>query len=147
MRTSGRRYKLVWSGIDAGPGGIEILVKEEISGNVVQVRRKRDKVMATVLTLGTEVTRIISTYEPQSERPEIEKVCFYDEMASEWDFESSSKIIVSLGDFNKHVGKCAEGFQGVYEGNGIGKRNVEDCESSVRGKYMILQGREKENHQ
>ena len=55
-------------------------------------------------------------------RPDTEKVRFYDEMASEWDFRSSSKIIVSLGDFSGHVGKCAEG---VYGKNGIGKRHVE----------------------
>ena len=46
-------------------------------------------------------------------------------MASEWDLESSSEIIVSLGDFSEHVGKCAEGPKGVHEGNGIGKRNAE----------------------
>ena len=44
---------------------------------------------------------------------------------------SSSEIIVSLGDFNGHVGKCAEGFEGVHEGNGVGKRNAEDCWSFV----------------
>ena len=49
-------------------------------------------------------------------------------MASDLDLGSSSKIIVSLGDFNGHVGKCAEGFEGVLHGageNGIGKRNAE----------------------
>ena len=53
------------------------------------------------------------------------KVCFYDEVVSEWDFKSSSEIIVSLGYFSGHMGKCAEGFEGVYGGNGIGKRRAE----------------------
>ena len=48
--TLGRRYKLWWSGNDAGFGEVGILVKEEISGNVVEVRKKSDKVMAIVLT-------------------------------------------------------------------------------------------------
>ena len=61
---------------------------------------------------------------PLSERPDTKKVCFYDEMASGWDFRSSSEFIVSLGDLNGHVGKCTEGFVGVHEGNGIGKRNA-----------------------
>ena len=39
----------------AGFGGIGILVKKEIPGNVVEVRRKSDSVMAIVLTLGREV--------------------------------------------------------------------------------------------
>ena len=46
-------------------------------------------------------------------------------MGSEWDLGSCSEIIVSLGDFNGHVGKCAEGFEGVHGGNGVGKRNAE----------------------
>ena len=60
--TSGRRYTVWWSGNDAESGGVGILVKEKICGNVVEVRRKSDRVMAIVLTLG-EVIRIICTYE------------------------------------------------------------------------------------
>ena len=51
----GRRW---WSGNDAGFGGVGILVKEKISGNFVEVRRKSDRVMAIVLTLDREVMRI-----------------------------------------------------------------------------------------
>ena len=122
---SGQRYKMWWSGNDAGFGGVGILVKEEISGNVVEVRRKSDRVIVIVLTLGREVMRVICAYGPQSGRPDAEKVRFYDEMGSEWDLGSCSEIIVSLGDFNGHVGKCAEGFEGVHGGNGVGKRNAE----------------------
>ena len=125
MDTLGQRYKLWWSGNDAGFGGIGFLEKEEISGNVVKVRRKSDRVMAIVLTLGKEVMHIICVYGPQSGRPDAEKVQFCDEMGSEWELGSSSEIIVSLGNFNGHVGKYAEGFEGVHRGNGVGKRNAE----------------------
>ena len=101
-----------YSGNDAGFGRVRILVKEEISGNVVRVRRKKDKVMAIVLTLGTEVIRIICAYEPQRERSYTERVLFYDEIGNEWVFESLSEIIVSLEDFNGYAGKCAKGFEG-----------------------------------
>ena len=132
--TSGRRYKMWWSGNDAGFGGVGILVKEEISGNVVEVRRKRDRIMVIVPILGREVMRVRCAYGPQSGRPDAEKVRFYDEMGNEWDLESCCEIIVSLGDFNGHVGKCAESFEGVHGGNGVGKRNCwkeEDCWSFV----------------
>ena len=59
LGTSGRRYKLWWSGNDAGFGGVGILVKEEISGNAVEVRRKSERIIAIVLTFGREVIRII----------------------------------------------------------------------------------------
>ena len=97
MGTLGRKYKLWWTGNDAGFRGVGILVKEEISGNVVEVRRKSDRVMEIVLTLVREVMRIIGAYGPQSGRPHTEKVRFYDEMGSEWDLGSSSEIIVSVG--------------------------------------------------
>ena len=100
-------------------------MKEEISGNVVEVRRKSDRVMVIVLTLGREVMCVICAYGPQSGRPDAEKVRFYDEIGNEWDLGSCSEIIVSLGDFNGHVGKYAEGFEGVHRGNGVGKRNAE----------------------
>ena len=111
-------------------------MKEEISGNVVGVRRKSDRVMAIVLTLGREMMRIICAYGPQSGRLDPKKVYFYDKMANEWDFENSSEIIVSLGNFNRHIGKCAEGFEGVCGGNGIRKRNA-DCSSFVMKKKLL----------
>ena len=86
----------------------------------MEVRRKSDRVMAIVLTLGREVMRIICAYGPQSGRPDTEKVRFYDEMASERDLGSSSEII-SLGNFNGHVGKYAEGFEGMHRRIVLGK--------------------------
>ena len=87
----------------------------------MEVRRKSDRVMSIVLTLGRKVMRIICAYGPQSGRPDAEKVRFYDEMGSEWDLGSSSEIIVSLGDFNGHVGKYAEGFEGMHRRIVLGK--------------------------
>ena len=96
-------------------------MKEEISGNVVEVRRKSDRVMAIVLTLGREVMRVICAYGPQSGRPDAEKVRFYDEMGSEGHLGNSSEIIVSLGDFNEHVGKCARVLEVCTGGMVLGK--------------------------
>ena len=64
---------------------------------------------------------------------------------------SSSEIIVFLGDFNGHVGKCADGFEGVQGGMVLGKEmKEEDCWSSVMKKSCAWQKhgliREKENH-
>ena len=73
------------------------MVEEEICGNVVEVRRKSDRIMAIVLTLGREVMRVICAYGPQSGRLDAEKVCFYDKIGSEWFLGISSEIIVSLG--------------------------------------------------
>ena len=58
-------------------------MKEKVSGNVVEVRRKSDRIMAVVLILDREVMHIICVHGPQSRRPDTEKVCFCDEMGSE----------------------------------------------------------------
>ena len=62
-------------------------------------------------------------------------------MASERDFGSSSEIIVSLGDFNGHVGKWAEGFEGVHGKMVLGKemKKEEDCWSCVMTKSCVWQ--------
>ena len=51
-----------------------------------------------------------------------------------------------MGEFNRHVEKCAEGFKNVNGGNGIGKSNAEgrtllrfcDEKEAVRGKHLVL---------
>ena len=52
-----------------------------------QLEEKSDRVTAMVLALGREVIRIICVYGPQNGRPDTEKVRFYDEMASKWDWK------------------------------------------------------------
>ena len=121
----GRRYKLWWSGNGNGTGGTGILVKEELCEKVIEVRRKSDRVMAMVLTFEKEVVRAICAYGPQTGRPEAEKDRFYDELASEWDLGGIGEMVIGLGDFNGHVGKRIDGFEGIHGGNGIGTRNID----------------------
>ena len=64
-------------------------------------------------------------YGLQSGRMGAEKERFYDDLRSEWDLHSVGELVLGKGDFNEHVGKRIEGYEGVHEGNGIGERNVE----------------------
>ena len=50
---------------------------------------------------------------------------FYDDLGSEWDLHSVGELVLGIGDFNGHLGKQIEGYEGVHGGNGIGERNVE----------------------
>ena len=59
-------------------------------------------------------------------KSECEKDQFYDDMASEWDLQNPGKVVLGLGDFNEHVGRRINGFEGVHGGYGIGKTNVEE---------------------
>ena len=82
------------------------MVKEEISENIVKVRRKSDRVIKIVLTLDREVIQIIFSCGPQSRTLETEKVHFDDKMTSEWNLESFCEITISLGDFNGREELC-----------------------------------------
>ena len=62
MDVKGRRYKLWWSG-NSGMGGVGVLVSEELC-EVVEVRRKSDRVMAVVMALEEEVVRTTCVYGP-----------------------------------------------------------------------------------
>ena len=120
-----RRYKLWWAGTDSGTGGVGILIKEELCDKVVEVRRRNDRIMAVVMTFGKEILRMICAYGPQSGRPFTEKQQFYDDLAYEWNLCSSAEMVLGLGDFNCHVGKLIDGFEGIHGGYGFGVRNVE----------------------
>ena len=58
-------------------------MKEDISGNNVEVNRKSDRVMAIMQTFGKEGLRLTCTYGPQSGRTDTKKIRLYDEIASE----------------------------------------------------------------
>ena len=75
-----------------------------------------------VLVFEEEVIRVIFAYALQVGRSECEKDQFYNDMASDWDLQNPGEVILGLGDFNGHVGRWIDGFEGVH---GIGKRNVE----------------------
>ena len=83
-----------------------------------------------VLVFEKTVIRVICAYVPQVERSECEKDQFYNEMASEWDLQNSGKVVLGLGDFNKHAGKRIDGFEGVHVGYRIGERNAEEKETN-----------------
>ena len=101
------------------------MVKEELRENVVEIRRRCDRLMAIGLEFGEEVAKIICAYAPQSGKPNAEER-FYEEMAREWRMGNANELVLGLGDFNGHVGKYAEGFEGIHGGYGIGKRHAEE---------------------
>ena len=78
-----------------------------------------------VLVFEEEVIRVICAYAPQVGRSECEKDQFYDDMASEWDSQSSDEVVLGLGDFNGHVGRFIDSFESVHGGYEIGRKNVE----------------------
>ena len=120
-----RRFKLWWSGNEDKIGGVGILVKEDLCMNVVEINRISDRVMVVVIIFGKKVVRIVCVYAPQCGRSMSEKEKFYEEMGRGCEVENANEVLICIGDFNVHIGKEVDGFEGVHGGFGIGKRNLE----------------------
>ena len=66
--------------------------------------------------------RLICWYCQQSGRSLEEKQSFYDELKCEWDMHSACDLVMCLDDFNGHVDRYIDGFNGGY---GVGQRYFE----------------------
>lgn len=113
-----------WSGNANGVGGTGILVKEELCDKVVEVQRKSSSDdNGDCLREGNNPGDmwICATIR----KPDNDKDRFHDELASEWELGGTDEMILGFGDFNGHVGKQINGFEGIHGGNGIGERNLD----------------------
>ena len=72
-----RRYKFLHAGTDFGTGGVKMLVKKEVCDEVVEVRRRNDRIMAMVMTFEKEMLKVICVYGPRNGKPITEKQQFY----------------------------------------------------------------------
>ena len=115
----GSRYKLWWSKNNDGIGGVGILLKEELCKQFVEVQRKSDRWQWCWLLRRT--LEVICAYATKVGRSECKKDPFYNDMASEWNLQNPGKVVLGLGDFNKHVGRRIDDFEGVYGGYDIDK--------------------------
>ena len=80
--------------------------------------------MITIVVFDEDVLRLICEYAPQSGRSLEEKQSFYDDLICELDMHSASDLVMCLGVFNGHIGRHIHGFDGVFGGYGVGKRNL-----------------------
>ena len=60
----GERYKFWWEGGD-GSAGVGLVIKEELCGDVIEVRWKSEQIIVVVMACGKQVMRMISCYAPQ----------------------------------------------------------------------------------
>ena len=72
--------------------------------------------MITVVVFEDDVLRLICGYAPQSLRSFEEEKCCYDKLKDEWDMHNAGDLVVCMGDFNGHVVRHIDGFDGYMEG-------------------------------
>ena len=81
--------------------------------------------MMIKLAIDNKIITVLSCYAPQVGLDNTIKDDFYDLLNSTVNKVSAAETLVICGDFNGHLGKVANGYEGVYGGHGYGLRNTE----------------------
>ena len=109
----GSRYKMFWEGNYKGMGGVAILLAEKWVDAISDVKRVSDRIMLIKLVVGKSIVTVISFYAPQAGLDSA-KDLFCENLQRTLTKISSSEIIFICGDFNGHIGKSADRYEGVH---------------------------------
>jgi hypothetical protein len=116
-------YKIWYTGINKNRNGVGIVMSREFIDNVVEVRRKGDRILLIKLVLGTNIINIISVYAPQVGLDDSIKRQFWEDLDGVVQGISYGERLFIGGDLNGHVGISRDGFESIHGGYGIGERN------------------------
>ena len=118
-------FKLWYTREVRNKNGVGILIDKNLQNNVVDVRRRGDRIILVKLVVGEAVLNVISAYAPQVGLSEEAKRKFWEDLdVMVRNVHSSEKLFIG-GDFNGHVGSSSGGFERVHGGFGFGSRNQE----------------------
>ena len=73
-------FKLWYSGSTKAKNGVGILVVKDLVDQVVEVRRKSDRIMAIKVLVGSVFVNVVSVYAPQVGLPEETKKLFWEDL-------------------------------------------------------------------
>ena len=119
------RYKLFWVGNKNGTGGVGVLLSEEWIEKVYDINRVSDRIMLIKLAIDKKIITVLSCYAPQVGLDKIVKDTFYDQLHDTIRKVSDAETIVICGDLNGHIGKDANGYEGIHGGHGYEIQNKE----------------------
>ena len=112
-----------YSGGSRARNEVAILVEKELIDQVVEVRRRSDRIMSIKLVLGAEVLNVICVYAPQVGLSV--KKFFWEELEEVVQGIPQHEKLFLGGDFNGHIGEKADGYVRTHGGFGFGERNSE----------------------
>ena len=101
----------------------QLFIAEKWVGKVIDVKRVNDCIIVVKFLIGKRIVTAVSVYMPQCGLSEEEK--FYHELIAVTTKFGDNKLVIVGGNFNGHVGKSSEGYEGVHDGFGFGSRNKE----------------------
>ncbi|KAI5625955.1 hypothetical protein C0J50_14509 [Silurus asotus] len=104
-RNIGGGFKLFYYGVDEKRNGIGVILKEEYSKRVVEVKRVSDRVIIMKLEIGGMMINVMSDYAPQVGCEMEQKVRFWSKLDEVVDGIPTNERLVIGTDFNGHVGE------------------------------------------
>ncbi|XP_060200390.1 uncharacterized protein LOC132628643 [Lycium barbarum] len=93
-------------------------------GQVVELRRVNDRIMAIKLIVGGSTLNIVITYAPQIGLDEEEKNHFWDVLDKVLRAIPLAEKLFIGGDFNGHIGSIPQGYDDAHGGFGFSDMNV-----------------------
>ena len=120
-----QKYKFWYKGNPEGTNGVGILIKHELTDNVIDIARHCDRLISIKAVFGDSVWHIFSLYAPQVGRPASEKLEFWEKVEEEVGRIPANDGLVIGGDVNAHVGTDTAGYEDVLGVYGFGERNPE----------------------
>jgi len=73
-------FKLWYSGFERNTNGVGFLIKKELVEQVVEVKRKSDRIISVKLVVGSEIFNVVSSYAPQIGLDEETKRRFWEDL-------------------------------------------------------------------
>ena len=119
------KYKLWYSGNSQGEHGVGIMVKYELSDDVIEIERYDNRMMKIKMVIGRKVVQIFSVYAPQVGCSAHDKEQFWNKLEDEIGRVPQSEGIIIGGDEKAHVGVERNGFVDIMGIYGFGVRNEE----------------------
>ena len=92
---------------------------------IFDVKSVSDRIMLIKLVVGKRIVTVLSVYVTQAGLDDSVKDLFYENLQWKLTKISASKILFVCGDFNGHIGKNTDGYEGVHGVRGFGRLNLE----------------------
>ncbi|KAI5606596.1 hypothetical protein C0J50_2095 [Silurus asotus] len=124
-RNIGGEFQMFYHGVDGKKNGVGVILKEEYSKSVVEVKRVSDRVMIVKVEVEGMIINVISAYAPQVGCEMEERERFWSEFDKVVEGVPRKERLVIGADFNGHVGEGNRGDEEVMGRYGFNQRNVE----------------------
>ncbi|KAJ7971324.1 Craniofacial development protein 2 [Quillaja saponaria] len=112
-----------YTGKTRNRNGVAIIVDGNLKDEVVEIKRKSDRIILVKLMIDEEAFNIISAYAPQIGLEESTKKAFWEDLKEIVQGVPLGEKLFIGADLNGHVGSTNAGFESVHGGYGYGVRN------------------------